>query len=684
MFDRFTDRARRAMGLAKAEANRLGHEYIGTEHLLFGVLAQPDCAAVKVLDALGIDRARIRSELERLVPPEPAGSTEGNLPFTPRAKRVLELTVDESTRLGSRAIGTEHVLLGLIREEDGIAALVLREVGVGLDAVRRLVDGRPRTTATDPGDVPSAVPTPARAPNPGFDRFTDRARKVVSLAKSEALRLNHDAIGTEHVLLGLVQEGSGVAANVLRFLNVDLERVREELEKIVHGIPVRGTQGNLPFTSHAKKVLELAVEEAGLLGHNYVGTEHLLLGLLREGEGLAARILLNLGVQVGNVRAEVLEFLGQDVTRVRSVVDRDVVATSDPAGIPPFTVRRSELRIGIIGADSTAMITRLSAYSKWALRVAAMVDERHRFSDAVARQYGVAKWCRSTDELLACGDVDVIDVAVPWILRKELLPKLLRAGKPVLLQKPLANTLEEARRIVTEFERAQVPLAVHQSLRASPEMVAARHLIAGGHLGAVFDLRWTMRNTADRRAWAKESWHRKEPRVQLLSWSEHHLDAFRFLLDDEAARVYCALPRRPDQNLAGDVCATAVLHFRGGAHVSMVDSNACTPGRPEAQVLDVDGTGGSLAMGFGTVRWFDYWLAKDRVGDGDAPAHAPPLAGSWNPDGFAGATAGFLEAVERGVEPPTSGRRNLGTMALVEACYRSAELGQAVDVPSVD
>ncbi len=196
MFDRFTDRARRAMGLAKAEANRLGHEYIGTEHLLFGVLAQPDCAAVKVLDALGIDRARIRSELERLVPPEPAGSTEGNLPFTPRAKRVLELTVDESTRLGSRAIGTEHVLLGLIREEDGIAALVLREVGVGLDAVRRLVDGRPRTTATDPGDVPSAVPTPARAPNPGFDRFTDRARKVVSLAKSEALRLNHDAIGT--------------------------------------------------------------------------------------------------------------------------------------------------------------------------------------------------------------------------------------------------------------------------------------------------------------------------------------------------------------------------------------------------------------------------------------------------------------------------------------------------------
>ena len=145
-----------------------------------------------------------------------------------------------------------------------------------------------------------------------FDRFTDRARKVMGLAKSEAQRLNHEYIGTEHVLLGLVQEGSGVAANVLKNMNMDLKRIRAEIEKIVKGSPTTVTQGNLPFTPRAKKVLELAVEEASTLGHNYIGTEHLLLGLIKENEGIAARVLLNLGVKLEEVREEVLEFLGAD------------------------------------------------------------------------------------------------------------------------------------------------------------------------------------------------------------------------------------------------------------------------------------------------------------------------------------------------------------------------------------
>jgi ATP-dependent Clp protease ATP-binding subunit ClpC len=145
-----------------------------------------------------------------------------------------------------------------------------------------------------------------------FDRFTDRARKVMGLAKAEAQRLNHEYIGTEHVLLGLVQEGSGVAANVLKNMNIDLKRIRTEIEKIVKGSPTLVTQGNLPFTPRAKKVLELAVEEASNLGHNYIGTEHLLLGLIKENEGIAARVLLNLGVKLEDVRDEILEFLGAD------------------------------------------------------------------------------------------------------------------------------------------------------------------------------------------------------------------------------------------------------------------------------------------------------------------------------------------------------------------------------------
>src|SRR5262245_2945270 len=145
-----------------------------------------------------------------------------------------------------------------------------------------------------------------------FDRFTDRARKVMNLAKQEAQRLNHEYIGTEHILLGLVQEGSGVAANVLRNMNIDVKKIRTEIEKIVKGSPTMVTMGNLPFTPRAKKVLELALEEASQLGHNYIGTEHLLLGLIKENEGIAARVLLNLGVKLEDVREEVLEFLGAD------------------------------------------------------------------------------------------------------------------------------------------------------------------------------------------------------------------------------------------------------------------------------------------------------------------------------------------------------------------------------------
>ncbi len=143
-----------------------------------------------------------------------------------------------------------------------------------------------------------------------FDRFTDRAKKVMSFARQEAMKFNHEYIGTEHILLGLVQEGSGVAANVLKNMNIDLEKIRHEVEKIVKTGPSMVTMGQLPFTPRAKKVLELSMEEASQLSHNYIGTEHLLLGLIRENEGIAAQVMMNLGVKLDEVREEVLEFLG--------------------------------------------------------------------------------------------------------------------------------------------------------------------------------------------------------------------------------------------------------------------------------------------------------------------------------------------------------------------------------------
>jgi ATP-dependent Clp protease ATP-binding subunit ClpC len=143
-----------------------------------------------------------------------------------------------------------------------------------------------------------------------FERFTDRARKVMALANQEAQRFNHEYIGTEHILLGLVKEGSGVGANVLKNCEVDLRRVRLEVEKLVKAGPEMVTMGKLPQTPRAKKVIEYAIEEARNLNHNYVGTEHLLLGLLREHDGVAAQVLRNLGLKLEEVREEVLNLLG--------------------------------------------------------------------------------------------------------------------------------------------------------------------------------------------------------------------------------------------------------------------------------------------------------------------------------------------------------------------------------------
>ncbi|MFI5378145.1 MAG: ATP-dependent Clp protease ATP-binding subunit [Tepidisphaerales bacterium] len=146
-----------------------------------------------------------------------------------------------------------------------------------------------------------------------FERFTDRARKVMALANQEAQRFNHEYIGTEHILLGLVKEGSGVGANVLKNLDVDLRKVRLEVEKLVKSGPDMVTMGKLPQTPRAKKVIEYAIEEARNLNHNYVGTEHLLLGLLREHDGVAAQVLMNLGLKLDEVREEVLNLLGAGV-----------------------------------------------------------------------------------------------------------------------------------------------------------------------------------------------------------------------------------------------------------------------------------------------------------------------------------------------------------------------------------
>jgi len=146
-----------------------------------------------------------------------------------------------------------------------------------------------------------------------FERFDDRSRKVLALANQQAQRFNHDYIGTEHVLLGLVKEGSGVGANVLKNLDIDLRKIRIEVEKLTKAGTEEVLLGKLPQTPATKRVINYAVEEAKSLNHNYVGTEHLLLGMLREREGIAAQVLFSLGLSFEEVKEEIRNLLGAGI-----------------------------------------------------------------------------------------------------------------------------------------------------------------------------------------------------------------------------------------------------------------------------------------------------------------------------------------------------------------------------------
>ena len=183
-----------------------------------------------------------------------------------------------------------------------------------------------------------------------FERFTDRARRVVVLAQDEARMLNHNYIGTEHILLGLIHEGEGVAAKALESLGISLQAVRAQVEEIIGRGAEPPPSGHIPFTRRAKKVLELSLRESLQLGHNYIGTEHILLGLIREGDGVAAQVLVKLGADLNRVRQQVIQLLhgyrgkepeeGAAVTQVQArldVVEGRLAAVEQRVGTGPDT-----------------------------------------------------------------------------------------------------------------------------------------------------------------------------------------------------------------------------------------------------------------------------------------------------------------------------------------------------------
>ena len=185
-----------------------------------------------------------------------------------------------------------------------------------------------------------------------FERFSDRARRVIVLAQEEARMLNHNYIGTEHILLGLIHESEGVAAKALESLGISLDAVRQQVEEII-GQGQQAPSGHIPFTPRAKKVLELSLRESLQLGHGYIGTEHILLGLLREGDGVAAQVLVKLGADLNRVRQQVIQLLhgyqGQDVGSAGSHLGERA-----GTGLPDDTLARFD-----------ALDRRLTALERW-------------------------------------------------------------------------------------------------------------------------------------------------------------------------------------------------------------------------------------------------------------------------------------------------------------------------------
>jgi ATP-dependent Clp protease ATP-binding subunit ClpA len=305
MFERFTERSRQVVVLAQEEARALKHNYIGTEHLLLGLLREEEGLAARVLDSLEITIDDVRAQIVRFVG-KGAEDATGQIPFTPRARNVLEHALREGlapggrgyigtqhTLLGQGLIGTEHLLLGLMRENEGIAARILVERGADAATIRneliRMLSGPPRggerPTSRRRRPMAWGGEAPTRPP-----RLTRGARNVLIFAQDEARALKHAGVDTEHVLLGLLSEGQGLAARLLDALEIRLDDVRARVLRTI-GEGSALTTGHLPFTPRTKDMLERARQEALSLGHDYVGTEHILLSLMRQDGGIAAGIL---------------------------------------------------------------------------------------------------------------------------------------------------------------------------------------------------------------------------------------------------------------------------------------------------------------------------------------------------------------------------------------------------------
>ncbi len=336
-FDKFDEHARLAFKYAQEEAQQYGVLYVGTEHLLLGLIRNEKSLACIILSNMSVAVADIRSALEFLLEGS-KGTVLGEVGLTPRAKRVIALAIYEAKHLNSAFVGTEHLLAGVIREGEGIAAGVLESLGVTPKKVRTTtmhiqattmpgLEQQPEASAgkeKPAEDTPTSTPKPGETPTIQTEAtrprhvaivqthstrlyatlpFTEQSHKIIERAREEAISFSHNYIGTEHLLLGLLRDEEGVAGAVLQNLGLQLSRVRKSVEFII-GRGDRIVIGEIGLTPRSKKLVQLASDEAKRMQNSYVGTEHILLGMVAEGEGIAAGVLSSMGVELERVRAE--------------------------------------------------------------------------------------------------------------------------------------------------------------------------------------------------------------------------------------------------------------------------------------------------------------------------------------------------------------------------------------------
>ena len=319
MLERLTEKARRALFFARYEASQFGSPNIETEHLLLGLLSEAHTATKRYLGP-EISQESIREQIKAHSVIREASPASADLPFTNECKQVLAYAAEEAERIRDKHIGTEHLLLGLLREEDCFASRMLQERGVTLEQIRRAIlasNSQIQSAQGDSGsfalpgrpvdEMETSGPVERRqTPRESFVHYTEKARRALFFARFEASQLGTSNIETEHLLLGLLREAR---PHLGRFVGPAsaLQAIRTQVEQhTVHGkdIPLNV---DLPLTDECRRALYYGADEAQRLNRDLIGPEHLLMGILREEQSFAAQLLRERGADLYEIRKKIAE-----------------------------------------------------------------------------------------------------------------------------------------------------------------------------------------------------------------------------------------------------------------------------------------------------------------------------------------------------------------------------------------